>query len=235
MKPYIITHMMMSVDGQIDCPMVGQLGTDEYYIALERLGKCSKLSGRVTAALECTAVKEETASGAEGTPVGHEAFNVGAKADEYTIVVDTRGRLLWQSAEADGLPILTIVTEDVSEEYLDSLTAQGISWIASGIGRIDLRRAMDILRTEFGVERLAIVGGGHICGGFVEAGLVDEVSVMVAPGIDGREGQTAMIDGIRKTDDTSYKLKLESVEKWNTDIVWLRYTVKYTENYRSGR
>ena len=85
---------------------------------------------------------------------------------------------------------------------------------------------MEILNEEFGVERLAIVGGGHICGGFAEAGLVDEVSVMVAPGIDGREGQTAMFDGIRKENCNPYKLKLESVEKWDTDIVWLRYKVE---------
>lgn len=49
MRPYIITHMMTAIDGRIDCPVVGQLSTDEYYIALERLGTCSKLSGRVTA------------------------------------------------------------------------------------------------------------------------------------------------------------------------------------------
>lgn len=29
---------MTSVDGRIDCPMVGQLSTDEYYIALENWG-----------------------------------------------------------------------------------------------------------------------------------------------------------------------------------------------------
>ena len=56
MRPYIISHMMTSVDGRIDCPMVGQLSTDEYYIALEKLGPCSKLSGRITTALECSAV-----------------------------------------------------------------------------------------------------------------------------------------------------------------------------------
>lgn len=38
MKPYIITHMMTTIDGRINCPVVGQLSTDEYYIALERLG-----------------------------------------------------------------------------------------------------------------------------------------------------------------------------------------------------
>ena len=41
MEPYIFVHMMTSVDGRIDCPMVGQLSTDEYYIALEKLGLCS--------------------------------------------------------------------------------------------------------------------------------------------------------------------------------------------------
>ena len=25
MKPYIITHMMTTIDGRIDCPVVGQL------------------------------------------------------------------------------------------------------------------------------------------------------------------------------------------------------------------
>ena len=55
---------------------------------------------------------------------------------------------------------------------------------------------------------------------------MDEVSVMVAPGIDGREGQISMFDGIRKENCNPYKLKLESVEKWDTDIVWLRYKVE---------
>lgn len=226
MKPYIISHMMTSVDGRIDCPMVGQLGTDEYYIALDRLGKCSKLSGRVTTVLECPAVEEEAESGADGMPIGHEAFSVHKRADEYMITVDTHGKILWKSNETDGHPVISIVTEEVSKEYLDSLTDQGISWIATGKKRIDLPRAMELLCEQFGIKRLAIVGGGHICGGFAEAGLLDEVSVMVAPGIDGRDGQTAMFDGIRKADCNPYKLKLESVEKWDTDIVWLRYKMK---------
>ena len=86
--------------------------------------------------------------------------------------------------------------------------------------------AMELLHEHFGVERLAIVGGGHICGGFLEAGLIDEVSIMVAPGIDGRKGQTAVFDGISRMECNPYKLKLESVEQWETDIVWLRYKIK---------
>lgn len=55
---------------------------------------------------------------------------------------------------------------------------------------------MEILHDVFGVKRLAIVGGGHIRGGFPETGLVDEASVMIAPGIDGLTGQSAMFDGV---------------------------------------
>lgn len=49
---------------------------------------------------------------------------------------------------------------------------------------------------------------------------------MVAPGIDGRKGQMAVFDGISRMECNPYKLKLESVEQWETDIVWLRYKIK---------
>lgn len=58
--------------------MVGQLSTNEYYVALERLGSCSKLSGRVTTALECTVVKEESFR-LEGNPKGHQSVYVAKK------------------------------------------------------------------------------------------------------------------------------------------------------------
>ena len=228
MKPYIISHMMISVDGRIDCPMVGQLSTDEYYVALEKLGPCSKLSGRVTTALECTAVKEETTP-ETGNAVGRESVHVARQSDEYTIVVDTHGKLRWQADEADGHPRRCIVSEQVSETYLETLRSQGISWIANGKERIDLPKAMEVLYEHFGVRRLAIVGGGHICGGFLEAGLIDEVSIMVAPGIDGREGQTAVFDGITRQECNPFRLKLESVEQWDSGIVWLRYKTRKDE------
>ena len=83
---------------------------------------------------------------------------------------------------------------------------------------------MEILNTEFGVERLAVLGGGKINGGFLEAGLIDEISLLLAPGIDGRSGQPALFDGIR--DYASYKpysLKLKSVETVGEGVLWIRY------------
>lgn len=225
-KPYVMVHMMMTVDGRIDCPVVDKVSGEEYYLALDKLGHCSKLSGKVTAALENPAVKG-VAEVTTSETVGEESVYVAAESDEYTIVVDTNGCLLWQANEADGHPLLCIMSENVTAEHLKELREMGISWIVTGKSRIDLARAMQLAYERFSVERVAVVGGGHICGGFLAAGLVDEVSVMVAPGIDGRKGQTAVFDGIVKDSAIPYKLKLKSVEQWEgTEVIWIRYAVK---------
>ena len=52
-KPYIVCHMMASVDGRIDCAMTEQLpGVQEYYATLDALEAPTRVSGRVTAELE---------------------------------------------------------------------------------------------------------------------------------------------------------------------------------------
>ena len=86
---------------------------------------------------------------------------------------------------------------------------------------------MEILTSEFGVEKLIIVGGGHINGGFLEAGLIDEISLLLAPGVDTRKGQVALFDGCTWKSDSPYHLKLQSVEQIpNTEVLWIRYQCK---------
>lgn len=52
-KPYIICHMMTSVDGRIDCQMTSELpGVEDYYSTLDALDVPTTVSGRVTAELE---------------------------------------------------------------------------------------------------------------------------------------------------------------------------------------
>lgn len=70
-KPYIICHMMTSLDGRIDCAMVGQLeGVREYYTTLDELELSSTLSGRVTAQTEMALPGVFTAK--DNTPFGAE-------------------------------------------------------------------------------------------------------------------------------------------------------------------
>lgn len=49
MKPYVICHMMSSVDGRIDCAMTAEIDkTDAYYEALDSLQFDAVLEGRVS-------------------------------------------------------------------------------------------------------------------------------------------------------------------------------------------
>lgn len=223
MRPYIICHMAASLDGRIDCDMTEKLEAgNEYYDALDKLNCPSTLMGRVT--MQMHYALPGTYSAADKTPIGETAWNKTTDADGYIIAIDTMGRLLWPANSFDGMPLIVVTGEACPKERLDRLTAQGISWIATGEQRIDLGKAMEILHDEFGVRRLSVTGGGNINGAFLEAGLLDEVSMVFAPGIDGRAGMVAAFDGIADKAHEPVKLKLISIEKL-AEEVWLRYKV----------
>lgn len=224
MKPYIICHMMASVDGRIDCAMTEQIdSSNAYYDALEQLDCPTTIEGRVTMQMHFALTEPFIAVSSE--PIGRTAFHKAAEGKPgYNVAVDTHGKLRWPANEHSGQPLLVIACEDCPKEYFDMLDRQGISWIAVGKNRIDLANAMEMLNTEFGVERIALVGGGHINGAFLAAGLLDEVSLMIGPGIDGRKGMAAVFDGIDNPHRHATLLRLQTVERMG-DTVWLRYKV----------
>ena len=220
MKPYIICHMMSLLDGRIDCDVTEQIESgDEYYDALNQLDCPSTLMGRVT--MEMHYALPEPFIAEDNSPIGEEQFHVAIGTKGYLIAIDTMGKLRWPQNQFDGMPLLVITSEDCPKEYLDTLTKQYISWIAVGKGTIDLKRAMEILRAEFGVERLSLTGGGHINGAFLKEGLIDEVSMMWCPGIDGRKGMASVFDGLDE-DFPPTKLQLVSVEKMG-ETIWAKY------------
>ena len=222
-KPYIICHMMMAADGRIDCSMTEKIdGVDEYYLTLNALNTPSTVSGRVTAQLEMA--QGGSFSPSDGFSYGKEDFRKNADAKGYEIIVDTKGTLLWDDVDTDK-PYLIVMSENASGEYIDYLNGNRISWITCGKERIDLKRASEILAKEFGIERMAIVGGGHINGSFLDAGLVDEVSLLIGPAIDGREGEAQVFDG-RQKDREPIHMQLTHIQRYEDDAVWLRYEVK---------
>ena len=130
-KPYIVCHMMTSLDSRIDCAMTAQLpGVDDYYRTLDALNVPTTVSGRVTAQLEMALPGEYQAS--DPTPVDKEAFSKKADAPGYEVVADTHGKLLWPDAGEPEKPLLILTSEQVPQEYLTYLDSRNISWIAAG-------------------------------------------------------------------------------------------------------
>ncbi len=223
-KPYTICYMMTSVDGRIDCAMTGQFqGVDQYYRVLSELDMPTTLSGRNTAELEMSLPGKFEAK--DPAPCGREGFSRKAEADGYEVVVDTHGKLLWDKEDADAhKPHLIVTSTSVPKEYLDYLDAQNISWIACGTDKIDLIRASEILSDEFGVRRMGIVGGPTINTAFLDADLLDEIVILIGPGIDGRAAMPSVFEG--RDSDKPLPLILQGVESYDNGTVLLQYKLK---------
>lgn len=225
-KPYIICYMMTSVDGRIDCDMVGQLaGVEEYYPLLDELGLQSAISGKTTAHLELAERGEFTPK--SSTPVNEEIVSKKADStDGYTIVVDTKGSLLWKHDSEYDQPHILITSKQVSREYLNYLDEQSISYIVTGDTKIDLAVACKVLKETFGIERLGIVGGSAINTAFLDAGLLDEVIVLIGAGIDGRASFPPVFNRTDNGDGKPTPLTLVEAKTYASGAVLIRYKTK---------
>ena len=223
-RPYIVCHMMMSLDGRIDCAMTEQLkGVDEYYKTLDSFHAPTHLSGRVTAEKEM-ALKGKYHPN-DDKKSGREAYFKASEKEGYEVVVDSKGTLLWEDQEKEENPLLVLTSEDVTLSYLNYLKERHISYIATGKGKVNLTRACELLSDVFSVKRMAVVGGGHINAAFLEKGLLDEISVLIGSGIDGREEMGSIFDGLKMSKSVT-PLKLESVKVLDSEAIWLRYLTK---------
>lgn len=225
-KPYIICYMMTSVDGRIDCDMVGQLaGVEDYYPLLDELGLQSAISGKTTARLELA--EQGEFAGKKNTPFGKETVSKKTNsANGYTIVVDTKGTLLWKHDSEYDKPHILITSKQVSQEYLNYLDEQNISYIVTGDTQIDLAAACKALKETFGIERLGIVGGPAINTAFLDAGLLDEVIVLIGAGIDGRASFPPVFNRRDNGDGKPTPLTLVEAKTYASGAVLIRYKTK---------
>jgi len=224
MKPHIICHMLSSVDGRIDGGILQSvIGKDEYEETGAELKGDAWICGRAT-------MQQHFAEPEPFTPVskrsaGPQPVHVARRAPSYAISVDTLGKLRWRGGDLDGDHLICVVSERVPEDYLAMLREKGISYVVSGETSVDLGHAAELLSEHFAIRTLLLEGGGHINGAFLEADLVDEVSLLIVPGIDARHGVATVFDGLSPTRGTAVPLKLKSVQQRKSGTLWVRYEV----------
>jgi riboflavin biosynthesis pyrimidine reductase len=148
-------------------------------------------------------------------------------ASQYAIAIDPKGRVAWKSNTALDSHIVEVLAESVEDDYLAYLQSIGVSYVfGGGKDDIELKRVVDTLARELKINKLIVEGGGHVSGAFVNAQLADEVSVLLIPLVDGREAHTSSFEVAMDQWQKPTYLKLESIEKLEHDVVWLRYTRK---------
>lgn len=214
--------MLSSIDGKIDgASLQGLTAPGEYDATGEQLKGDAWICGRTTMQQHFADPKPFAA--ASKTFAGTQPVHVASRAKSYAVSVDTTGKLKWSSADLQGDHLICVVSERVSMEYLALLRDTGISYIVSGQEKVDLVQAVTLLGEHFGIRTLLLEGGGHINGAFLQAGLVDEISLLVAPGIDGRHEIAAVFDGVNPGERKAVPMRLKSVERRERDTLWIRY------------
>jgi 2,5-diamino-6-(ribosylamino)-4(3H)-pyrimidinone 5'-phosphate reductase len=223
-KPRIICHMLSSVNGRTDGDAVKAVTLEgEYEATSSQFRYDAWACGRVT--MQEILGDDEPFVSSSNRPAGPRPVFVARKAELYAVSFDTLGKLRWTSGDVRGDHLICVVSEQAPADYLDGLREKGISYIVSGADGIDLADATEKLGQHFGIRTLLLEGGGHINGAFLQAGLIDEVSLLIVPGIDGRSSVASVFDGVDPSKSTAVPLKLKSVQQRPGDTLWLRYEV----------
>jgi len=226
-RPRVICHMMASVDGRIvvdGWPRTAEL-REQYELVHASYEADGWICGRVTMepfAGRMRSDAEVAHERAGGAP--REDFRAPGEHDSFAFAIDPSGRLAWESNDIDGDHVVVILSERVSDDYLAFLRERGVSYLLAGSSDVDLVLALEKIGERFGVRTLMLEGGGRINGGMLRAGLIDEVSLLIAPVADGRVGTPALFDADAE-DVAPCHLALDAVEHRAHDVLWLRYRV----------
>lgn len=107
----------------------------------------------------------------------------------------------------------------------DSHAAQTSTVVTGDAPRLDLKELIESLR-ERGLRRILTEGGPRLLGGLLEAGLVDELFLTIAPVVAGRDGpgRRGFAEGVQLLPDRDERWRLLSAHRAE-DMMFLRYAL----------
>ena len=154
------------------------------------------------------------------------AVFVGERRSERMFIVpDPEADIYFTSSVLRGDNMLVIVGRNATEEYLAHLREKQISYVIVS-DATDLQAGLEAVGQEFGIRCISVQGGGILNGALLAEGLVDELSLVVYPGIDGLSGIPSIFEytgGKTSRPAGGQSLQLLSAEQREHGVMWLRY------------
>lgn len=187
----VIVHMYVSIDGKIDGKFMEEgdcEASGTYYD--EQIFRMSKANGNgpTTCCLYAARGNADLSPySAEG--IDYEDYRGNVESDTWYVVFDRKGRCPWDVNYFDYAGkksrAVEVVTRRAQKEYLAFLREKEIPYIVAGDRDLDLPLALRKLKEQYGLDTLALCGGAIINGAFLKQDCVDEISLVVAPYVDG--------------------------------------------------
>ncbi|OPX79691.1 MAG: 2,5-diamino-6-ribosylamino-4(3H)-pyrimidinone 5'-phosphate reductase [Methanosaeta sp. PtaB.Bin039] len=216
MLPRVVLHNAVSVDGRIDgfSPDLALF----YHLA-------ASFEEDVTLAGSQTILRAlDQAPEIEGPSTTADTDLPGSRP--LLAVPDSRGRVRrWGALRRWPYwrGMVALVSQSADQAYLDYLLSEGVEWVVAGEDRVDLTAALQELNRRYGARVVRVDSGGSLNGALLERGLVDEVSLLVHPGLVGGSSPKTIFQG-REGSGHEIPLRLCHIEQLNGSL-WLRYIV----------
>jgi len=233
MKPYVILHMLISIDGKITGDYMNTKTAEELCNEYYRINREYKadgfLCGRITMEGSFTNWQKPDLAKYQGIKLPHEDC-VQKQHDYYAVSVDPHGKIGWYGSEImdedpgyDNAHIIEVLTDDINDEYLAFLKDKGISYIFCGKEKIDVNLMNQKLYSLFGIKKLMLEGGSITDSLFLDGDCIDEMSLVVVPLVDGSKDG---IDLFANKNCNLQEYELLQVEKLKENGLWLNYKKK---------
>ena len=162
------------------------------------------------------------------TPIANPKPFLGIRENaQMTAVFDSKGTIAYKNNEIWGTTLLVVLGEKTaSEEYLAYLREQEISYTFAGADGHDIKKALQSIYSDFGIKNVLLCGGGILNGAFLKQGLIDELYLVLYPGIDGLRGVNSIFEYQGGKDEKpcdGQSLELLSCDVVRAGVVLLRY------------
>ena len=163
------------------------------------------------------------------TPPRADWVNPTGKAmGNFIVAVDPQGQLAYSglSIEKKGRPaahVIQALTQKASPRYLSYLRKRGISYLFAGEDRLDCSLLLRKLSGSFGISRLMVAGGGITNQAFLQDGLIDELSLVIAPVADGGNAPSVFEPASFLPDHVPVPFTVEEAKVLPGNTLWLRY------------
>lgn len=223
--------MMSTINGKIIADNWGNAKSINKYYGIyedchETFGSNAWLVGRITMERHFSEDKKIKLKKTK-TPILRKPFIGNPHAETFAIVIDAHGKLRWKENEVGGDHIIEVLTEQVSDEFLNHLEENKISYIFAGKKELNFNKALQQLADLFDIDTIMLEGGGHINGSFLNEELINELSILIIPVADSSSDTPTTFElGEYDQKKISSAFKLKEVKKLAQDIVWLKYTAK---------
>ena len=145
----------------------------------------------------------------------------------YWIIVDSKGKTkgLLHTCRSFELckDVIVLISRETNADFINYLKERNYDYLICGERHVNLKTAYDILSVNYKIDTIMVDSGPTLNGVLLDAGLIDEISLLVFPVLVGKRSDKLLAQ--INIGNHNVSLKLLDQEHLDNGIVSLRYQV----------